>query len=296
MGRRSCSSSSIAQRPSRCATSSPRGCATRSGSARCAPACGCPPRGCWRPSCTSRAASWSRRTTSCTPRASCASRRDRRPSWSPYRARRGCRRPTRRRGRRCVDFSIETVDTALFDRRGWLRAYGAALDAAPRARRWRTATRAAVRPARRRSPTTWAGPGRSPPIPATSSSARARSRASARRPAARAAGVRRVALEDPCGDELRAAVAGAGLEPVPLPTDAHGLRGRRAGRRRRRRGVPDARPPVPRRRHAAARAPAGAAAPGPAARTRCSWRTTTTASCATTAARSAPCRASRASG
>ena len=30
-----------------------------------------------------------------------------------------------------VDFSIETVDTALFDRRSWLRAYGAALDAAP---------------------------------------------------------------------------------------------------------------------------------------------------------------------
>ena len=77
------------------------------------------------------------------------------------------------------------------------------------------------------------------------------------------AGVRRVALEDPCGDELRAAVRRRrARRRSPLPTDAHGLvvealAGTGVGRR-----VPHAGAPVSRRRHAAARAPPGAAGLG----------------------------------
>jgi GntR family transcriptional regulator/MocR family aminotransferase len=37
-------------------------------------------------------------------------------------------------------------------------------------------------------------------------------------------GARRVAMEDPCHPLLRAQVAAAGLEPVPVPVDDHGLR------------------------------------------------------------------------
>jgi GntR family transcriptional regulator/MocR family aminotransferase len=122
-----------------------------------------------------------------------------------------------------VDFSIETVDTALFDRRGWLRAYGAALDAAPGAA------------------LAYGDPRGQPDLRAALADYLGRARAVAADPrdivicqgsiqgvqlAARLlaqAGVQRVALEDPAGDELRTAITGAGLEAVPLPTDAHGL-------------------------------------------------------------------------
>jgi GntR family transcriptional regulator / MocR family aminotransferase len=122
-----------------------------------------------------------------------------------------------------VDFSIETVDTALFDRRGWLRAYGAALDAAPGAA------------------LSYGDPRGQPELRGALADYLGRARAVAADPrdivicqgsiqgvqlAARLlvrAGVQRVALEDPCGAELRAAVTGAGLSAVALPTDASGL-------------------------------------------------------------------------
>ena len=162
-----------------------------------------------------------------------------------------------------VDFSIETVDTALFDRRSWLRAYGAALDAAPGAAlaygdpRGQSDLRVALADYLGRARAVAADPRDVVVCQGSIQGVQLAAAAAACGP-----GVRRVALEDPCGDELRAAVVGAGLEPVAA-ADRRARPGRRCARgRRRRRGVPHARPPVPGRRHAAARAPAGAAALG----------------------------------
>ncbi len=122
-----------------------------------------------------------------------------------------------------VDFSIETVDTALFDRRAWLRAYGAALDAAPGAAlaygdpRGQSDLRVALADYLGRARAVAADPRDVVICQGSIQGVQLAARLLVR------AGVRRVAMEDPCGDELRAAVVGAGLEPVPLPTDAHGL-------------------------------------------------------------------------
>ena len=122
-----------------------------------------------------------------------------------------------------VDFSIETVDTALFDRRAWLRAYGAALDAAPGAAlaygdpRGQSDLRVALADYLGRARAVAADPRDVVICQGSIQGVQLAARLLVR------AGVRRVALEDPCGDELRAAVVGAGLEPVPLATDAHGL-------------------------------------------------------------------------
>ena len=194
-----------------------------------------------------------------------------------------------------VDFSIETVDTALFDRRSWLRAYGAALDAAPGAA------------------LAYGDPRGQPDLRVALADYLGRARAVAADPrdvvicqgsiqgvqlAARLlvqAGVRRVALEDPCGDELRSAVAGAGLEAVPLPTDRTAWSSRRS-----RAPACGAAFLTPAHQYPAAarcRPSAGRrCCGGRARRTRCWSRTTTTASCATTGGRWARCRAWRASG
>ena len=175
--------------------------------------------------------------------------------------------------------------------RGWLRAYGAALDAAPGAA------------------LAYGDPRGQPDLRAALADYLGRARAVAADPrdivicqgsiqgvqlAARLlvqAGVRRVALEDPCSDELRSAVAGAGLVAVPLPTDTHGLvvealAGAHVG----------AAFLTPAHQYPGGGtlppgAPAGPAAVGARRRTRCWSRTTTTASCATTGGRWARCRA-----
>jgi GntR family transcriptional regulator/MocR family aminotransferase len=122
-----------------------------------------------------------------------------------------------------VDFSIETVDTALFDRRAWLRAYGAALDAAPGVAlsygdpRGQSDLRVALADYLGRARAVAADPRDVVICQGSIQGVQLAARLLVK------AGVRRVALEDPCGDELRAAVTGAGLQPVPLPTDGHGL-------------------------------------------------------------------------
>ena len=77
--------------------------------------------------------------------------------------------------------------------------------------------------------------------------------------AARRAGRRRVAVEDPSLDDAWATIRSAGLEVVGLPVDEHGIR---VDALRRRRGARHARAPVPDRRGARARAAARAAGVG----------------------------------
>ena len=102
-----------------------------------------------------------------------------------------------------VDFSIETVDTALFDRRGWLRAYGAALDAAPGAAlaygdpRGQPDLRAALADYLGRARAVAADPRDIVICQGSIQGVQLASRLLVQ------AGVRRVALEDPCSDELR---------------------------------------------------------------------------------------------
>ncbi len=122
-----------------------------------------------------------------------------------------------------VDFAIETVDTALFDRRAWLRAYAAALDTAPSAAlaygdpRGRPELRSALAEYLGRARGVAAEPARTVICQGSIQGVQIAARLLA------AAGARRVAIEDPCSAEVRAATVRAGLEPVPVPADADGL-------------------------------------------------------------------------
>jgi GntR family transcriptional regulator/MocR family aminotransferase len=122
-----------------------------------------------------------------------------------------------------VDFSPETVDTALFDRRAWGRAYTAALDATPGAAlaqcdpRGQPELRAALVDYLGRARAVTADPRDVIICQGAEQGIRLATHL------LRRAGVRRIAIEDPCSADLRRAVETAGLTGVPIPTDAQGL-------------------------------------------------------------------------
>ena len=281
--------------PSRCAPSSRSSCATRCAPAGSRPASRCPPRARSRASSASRAA-WSSTPTPSSPRRATWSRARARPRASRRRPRpRPARapRPAAERPPR-FDFRPGGPDVSLFPRAAWLASLRRALRDAPDARlRLRRPARRA-RAARRACRATSAASAAWPRPRARGRHLRDGPGHGAARPrAGRRRARRRIGVEDPSSAPGREQLAANGLEIVPVPVDADGLRvdvleALGAGR-----GLCRAGPPVPARRGARAGAARRADRLGrPYAARSCS-RTTTTPSTATTARRSAPCRASR---
>lgn len=116
-----------------------------------------------------------------------------------------------------VDFSIEAVDTALFDRSGWLRAYGAALDAAPGAAlaygdpRGQADLRVALADYLGRARAVAADPRDVVVCQGSIQGVHLAARLLVR------AGVRRVALEDPCGTSCEPRSSAPAWSPSPCP-------------------------------------------------------------------------------
>ena len=237
-----------------------KGRCARASSTRCGPRCarcrrtrGSRPRGRWRPSSASRAASSSRPTRSSRPRATCsraaaAGRSSRTPRPRPPRPPRP-RPATLRPPRYDLRPTLPALDGAF--RPAWGKALNRALRTTPDARlgypdpRGEPELRAVLASSLARRRGVQATPddvrvtaGLGPSLPFVWRLLRER-------------GVRRVAIEDPCWPRLPASLEQAGLEPVPLEVDEHGMRvdGLADGRRRLRHPrapVPDRHGPLPR--------------------------------------------------
>ena len=122
------------------------------------------------------------------------------------------------------DFRPSVPDVSTFPRAAWLRSLREALATITDADLGYGDPRGvdALRPA---SPTTSAACAASSPTPCASSSPTATRRASASSATrSRPAGARRIALEDPSNPEQTRSPRRAGLEPVPIAVDEHGLR------------------------------------------------------------------------
>ena len=206
------------------------------------------------------------------------------------------RRRCRRRGT-CplrFDFRYGTPDLAAFPRAAWLAASGRALRALPDARAGLRRRPRGARRCARRSPRTSAASAASSPIPrCLMISGGTRHALGLVWRLLRDGGATRVAIEDPGWSAQHETAMQAGLEAVPVAVDEHGMRVHELDASRGRCRRADARAPVPDRRRAQRPSGAPRCWLGRAGAARSSSRTTTTRSTATTAIRSARCRAWR---